>query len=802
MPYAKAIIEYQDPYSEDVSTVDRPQADVTNKQAKFWETADPILNAHGKLVRGGMFEPQRRWWNLETFVKVFCAGFGSGKTITGAKRIIATALQNAPVASAAVSPTFPLAKKTIIPTLDALLAGKRANYGKQFWYKLNKADHHYTIRYRGRTATIYVLSAEDPDALRGPNLGSVWLDEPFLMVREVFDHMLARIRHPDASIMEMVLTGTSESLGWGFDLCCGELKDQLRESGVAVGLIQASTRSNLALHSSYVKRLEGAFTSKMVEAYIEGGFVNMSEGLVYYAFTPKADIEDHCNVRDLPVPDECELGCGMDFNVNPMSACVFWRAGAHMHIFDEIELPNSDTEYMCSLLREKYVDAGRLTAQVLEVIYPDASGAARKTSSPSGKTDFHYIREAGFQISAPSSNPHRKDRYNAVNGKFRPKEGKTTLTVSPKCKKLIKYFQTYTHEQMNQQTAMSHLCFGPDTLVDTDHGFVKISQMPREGKVRTWNGQYVPYTDCSLIKRNSNRVRVCIGTDNVVDCTPDHLWLTTEGWVCAENLSGSSLLGWQSKLSRMPSKDFVGVFTGFIPVVSIFKQLISIMEGRFAFIEQCGRTILDQSQKVMTFITRITTDQTTTGLILNCSPDQTIRNTTSNTQVQREKPSHWNLQRLDKLLRLRGIGVLKVVSGIESIMRKCEEHFIKSGTNTPVLFVKRFLSHALNLPTCAVIDAPHATVINYNSTTLNSLVSDVEKFSKEISTSHKGFVAKVAQVGVVGKGDVYCLTVPEYGCFCLADGSIVSNCDAASYPVIRLFPAMRDRSGMYRLIQG
>lgn len=241
-------------------------------------------------------------------------------------------------------------------------------------------------------------------------------------------------------------------------MCMGDLKEELKENGgVEVGLIQASTRANLALSPSYVKRLEGSFTTKMVEAFVEGNFVNLSEGLVYYAFTPKSANELECNVRELPEPDSCELGVGLDFNVNPMAASVFWRAGAHMHFFDEIELPNADTEYMMQVLRERFVDETRETRHILEFVYPDASGSARKTSSPGGKTDFHYIRDAGFTINAPTENPKRKDRYNAVNGKFKPKEGRTTLTISPKCKRLVKYLQTYTHEDLNKQERMSHL---------------------------------------------------------------------------------------------------------------------------------------------------------------------------------------------------------------------------------------------------------------------------------------------------------------------------------------------------------
>jgi hypothetical protein len=166
--------------------------------------------------------------------------------------------------------------------------------------------------------------------------------------------------------------------------------------------------------------------------------------MVYYGF------DRGRNVQELGVPEGVELGAGMDFNVNPMSAAVFWRAGSHVHFIDEIELPNADTEYMCDMLRERYEDK-------LIDVYTDATGSARKTSAPGGKSDFTYIRNAGFRVNARNSNPKRKDRYNAVNGKLNPKEGEPTLTVEPTCVKLIKYLSTYSHELMDRQVAMSHL---------------------------------------------------------------------------------------------------------------------------------------------------------------------------------------------------------------------------------------------------------------------------------------------------------------------------------------------------------
>jgi hypothetical protein len=333
-----------------------------------------------------------------------------------------------------------VARNTVISTIANLLEGRRQVFGsRSFKWLYNATYHEFRIMFRGRTGVIIVYSGENPLSLRGPNLAAAVIDEPFIQDVEVFNQMIARVRHPHARRMEIGLTGTPEQLNWGYDLCIGELSERHD-----VAYVQVSTRQNQALAPSYVERLLGSLPGKAAQAYIDGGFVNLATGLVYYAFDPFE------NVVDLHMTDGVQLGCGMDFNVNPMSACVFWRAGRHIHYFDEIELPNADTEYMCNYLRDQYGDR-------LQDIYPDATGSARKTAAPAGKTDFWYIRHAGFTVHAPHENPKRKDRYNAVNAKMKPANGQVSLTVSKKCKKLQQYLQTYSHELMNKQEQMSHL---------------------------------------------------------------------------------------------------------------------------------------------------------------------------------------------------------------------------------------------------------------------------------------------------------------------------------------------------------
>lgn len=394
----------------------------------------------GEVAVGGMWEPQRQWWALPNFVRLFVTGYGGGKTLIFSKRMISLALINAPAPVAMVSPTYTMAQDTTIATTAELLEGKRSLLGRHFWWDYNQNRHLFVIKYRGRTGHLKVYSGDNPLRLRGPNLAAAGIDEPFIQDAEVFKQLMARVRHPNARLKEINLTGTPEQLNWGYDLAIGDPDFGTYD----VGMVQASTSSNLAVGEDYVNRLAGSMSAKEAAAYISGQFVNLATGLVFHAFNPEV------NVMSMRVPAGVRWGAGMDFNVNPMTAIVFWQTAEHLHVVDCIELANSDTEEMCGHLREHYPR--------IETVYPDPSGHSRHSNAPGGKTDFHYIEAAGYAIDAPRQADALRDTRNAVNGAMGPKVGSPKVTIDPSCKKLIKYLGLYSHELLHkkEQKKMSH----------------------------------------------------------------------------------------------------------------------------------------------------------------------------------------------------------------------------------------------------------------------------------------------------------------------------------------------------------
>jgi hypothetical protein len=421
----------------------------------LWRKKSPLLTPDGRIERGGMWPHQLAWWNLPNFVKLFVGGYGSGKTMIQCKRGISTCLINAPVPSLIVSPTYRMAADTVVETLLQLLEGKRRIYGRErFDFDWSKTSFNFKIRYGARVGRLLVRNGDDPRRLKGSNIGCAYIDEPFIQEVGVLQQVLARCRHPRAVLKEIGMGGTPEQLNWGFDLAEGDLRN-----AYDVGLVRAATMDNLALPADYAERLARGYSEKMVQAFLHGQFVNVAEGLIYAQFDPSAHCPDH---DDGPAESD-EVFVGMDFNVNPFAFALGWRRGDHLHFFDEREMPDCDTFDACEEIKRSWPR--------VRLVYPDPTGRARKTASRQG-SDFATLEDQGFQVRAPWNTWPRRDRFAAVNARFR--DGK--LTIGPRCPRLRRALaqMTYAIEHKTSGKALSHVL---DAM-----GYAVVYQFPVGGR--------------------------------------------------------------------------------------------------------------------------------------------------------------------------------------------------------------------------------------------------------------------------------------------------------------------------------
>jgi len=402
----------------------------------FWRLEDPEIDKKTKkVIKGGMFQHQREIWNAKNFIRLLVGGYGSGKTLLAAKRAISLALHNAPVPILVVSPSYRVCKRTIMAQIKYLLDGRKIKY------KHNIQNQEIIIYYKNLQGIIWFGSGDNPDLLKGPNVGAAIIDEPFIQSVEVFNQLLARIRHPASKHLELLLTGTPENLNWGYEIA------KNNENKYDIKVVHAATFDNKALPEQFIKQIKSAYDEKLAEAYLLGKFVNLSTGTIYYNF----DFNE--NVQDIKYDGESELMVGIDFNVNPMSAVIFYEKNNTVYILEEIQLPNANTELMAQTLREKIENYNKSYINNQIKCYPDPAGRQRKTSAPVGQTDLTILQYNKFTIYAPNKTNSNKDCINAVNKLL----GEKRLIINNKCKNLIKSLEQLDWENLNKQQDLTHL---------------------------------------------------------------------------------------------------------------------------------------------------------------------------------------------------------------------------------------------------------------------------------------------------------------------------------------------------------
>jgi hypothetical protein len=170
------------------------------------------------------------------------------------------------------------------------------------------------------------------------------------------------------------------------------------------------------------------------------------QGRIYYSFDRKQNVRQ-LNLGDPTGPfkdvKQQMIHVGIDFNVNPMSACIAVRGGDNLYVIDELRIFGSNTNELCDELKSRYPQAKIFT-------YPDPAGRQNK-SSAGGQTDITILQNAGFVVKAPYRHTPVKDRINAVNARLCDSTGIRHLFFDPKSKYTIEGLERQTYKDGTSQ---------------------------------------------------------------------------------------------------------------------------------------------------------------------------------------------------------------------------------------------------------------------------------------------------------------------------------------------------------------
>lgn len=351
-------------------------------------------------------------FRLKKFNYKFCAyvaGFGSGKTYIGSICLLEQAGLTPKLRQGFFAPTYRDIRDVFYPTIEEV--AEAMGYRVQ----VRKGDHEVDI-YRGSKyyGTVICRSMDDPASIVGFKIGQALVDELDVLKMDKAQHawrkILARMRWEQQNVRNNIMVTTTPE---GFRFTYEQFAKNPTES---YGMIQASTYDNRKfLPKGYIEAIKESYPAELIDAYLDGKFVNLTQGAVYPAFS-RVNNTSFQTVRPNDV-----LHIGMDFNVRKMSAVIHVQRNGAWHAVDEI-YKVLDTPSMITEIKRRYPEH-----QIK--VYPDSSG--KNTSSKDGDVSDHsLLRDAGFAVIADSQNPRIRARVNAMNAAFCNSVGRTVYFVN------------------------------------------------------------------------------------------------------------------------------------------------------------------------------------------------------------------------------------------------------------------------------------------------------------------------------------------------------------------------------------
>jgi hypothetical protein len=344
-------------------------------------------------------QPQHEFMSLPCRFPAFIGGFGSGKTKTLAINAIRDALAHPRALIGLYEPTFKLVSDILVPTMQNTLD----DFGIKHKYN-SKYNTIYT--YSAQCGNFKLDTMDVPERIVGYEIYRAHVDEldimPFDKAKKAWQKIIARCRQkiPAEGRNKASVYTTPEGFKFVYSQWANSNNPDYQ-------YIRAATYTNPYIDDDYIQALKDTYPAELIEAYIEGHFVNLTSGTVYRSFsrTENNSFED--------VLDGELLYIGMDFNIDKMAAIVFVKRGDSFHAVREF-LNGYDTGSMLRTLKETFPRNNM-------IIYPDSSGKNRHTSSGASISDIATIRQHRIEARYKETNPFVKDRVAAVNIGFQKK---------------------------------------------------------------------------------------------------------------------------------------------------------------------------------------------------------------------------------------------------------------------------------------------------------------------------------------------------------------------------------------------
>ena len=406
------------------------------------------------------------WWVYEALadrtsdILAITGGLGSSKTTGSAIYFISRWLENQNSQfSWAVAPTHTKIEQILLPAVRFVLS-EIWNLKDGIDYRIYKGRF-FKLVLPGYDHEIHFLSGDRPGLFVGSNVSTIWITEPGLMDREVYEKSQTRLRCPRAAIRQIILEGTPEGTsgkgGWWADLA------DIQGAGYDRRDLERNIRRFIVetTHNRHLKPSPEEYAQKKIRdvfaydknkilSYEKGLFVPFEQGLGFWEWVESRNVIPQDDVAPSP---HLTINLTFDFNVSPLAWVVCQTFQFQKNYFSErtqkyiaVEEASGESRGLMDAIAEfaskfplhQYADTP------IEV-YGDASGHARNIHSAG--SDYtaieQYLRALGYRkitIVAARSNPlikHRLEKIAALMAYER-------FGVRSNCRKLMNSFRKTT----------------------------------------------------------------------------------------------------------------------------------------------------------------------------------------------------------------------------------------------------------------------------------------------------------------------------------------------------------------------
>jgi len=323
------------------------------------------------------------------------------------------------------------------------------------WKQLKKkvTDHKW-IKYTNETELNLILrngsqislkgADKSPDNLRGVGLDFLLLDEYADIPQEAWTEVLRPTISDRYVTGNVLFVGTPRGFGnWSYEIYQRGLGTDPEWKSFKYTTIEGGQVEQDEIDQAMKDLDERTFRQEYLASF------ETYAGVVYYNFSR----ED--NVKKCVYDKDSIIHVGLDFNIDPMSACLFHLKNNVIEVFDEIVIYSSNTDEFIQELLSRY-------PKQKIIIYPDPASRQRKTSA-GGRTDLTILQNAGFLVKCKSTHALVRDRINSVNSKLKSFDGKRTIFIDSSCKTLINSLMKQIYKEGTTQPEKNN---GYDHMTD------------------------------------------------------------------------------------------------------------------------------------------------------------------------------------------------------------------------------------------------------------------------------------------------------------------------------------------------